>query len=184
MTGPGAFWYNGSAAQVLATTNVTGTFGITVAQPQIAFTGTNTAPPVTGTFAITVGQPAIAFTGTVTAPPITSTFAITVPTPSIAFTGTVPSSAPPAVGGRPHGVRKRAVVHRYPPRRQHVPLDLTVNDLHEGAFGITVRGPRIAFRGYVDAPTDPEEDTRTFMRMALEDEDLVLAYTMAETWLN
>jgi len=182
VTGPGAFWYNGAAAQVLATTNVTGTFDLTVVQPQIAFSGTVTNPPVTGTFAITVGQPSIAFTGTNTAPPITSSFAITVAAPQIAFTGTVPSSAPPAVGGRPH---RKSTVTRYPPKRARVhDLGLTVNDLHDGAFGITVRGPRIAFRGYVDAPVDPEEDTRTFMRMALEDEDLVLAYTMAETWLN
>jgi len=182
VTGPGAFWYNGSAAQVLATTAVTGTFALTVAQPQIAFTGTNTAPPVTGTFALTVPQPAIAFTGTTTAPPITGTFALTVPAPSLAFTGTVPSSAPPTVGGRPH---RKATVTRYPPRRARVhDLGLTVNDLHEGAFGITVRGPRIAFRGYVDAPVDPEEDTRTLIKMALDDEDLVLAYTMAESWLT
>jgi len=181
LTGPAAFWYNGSAAQVLAGGPITGTAALDVAQPALSATGTNTQPPVTGTAALTANA-VLAGTGTFTPLAITGTAALTVPAPQIAGTGTAPTSAPPAVGGRPH---RKSTVNRYPPKRARVhDLGLTVNDLYTGEGQTRVRPPKVSGRGFVELPGDPEEDSRTLVKMALEDEDLVLAYTMAETWLN
>jgi hypothetical protein len=165
LTGPGAFWYTDGGAQLLASTAITGTAALDVAQPALSATGTNTQPPVTGTAALTANA-TLAGTGTFTPLAITGTAALTVPAPQIAGTGTAPTSAPPAVGGRPH---RKSTVNRYPPKRARVhDLGLTVNDLYAGEAAAKVKAPKV----------------RTLVKMALEDEDLVLAYTMAETWLN
>jgi len=204
VTGPGAFWYNGSAAQVLAGGAVTGTAALAVAQPALAATGTNTQPPITGTGALAVLQPAVAASGTVTAPPITGTAALTVSQPVLAASGAV--SVPPitgsgaltvaapqfsATGTGPGGVsagggkHRKHTVTRYPPRRARVQdLELTVNDLYTGEASAKVTVPKVRGRGFVEQPGDPEEDSRILVKMALEDEDLVLAYTMAESWLT
>jgi hypothetical protein len=182
LTGPGAFWYTDGGAQLLASTAITGTAALDVAQPALSATGTNTQPPVTGTAALSVTQPALAGTGTFTPLAITGTAALTVTPPVFSATGTGPSSAPPVVGGRPH---RKSTVNRYPPKRARVhDLGLTVNDLYTGEGSAKVKAPTVSGRGFVEMPGDPEEDTRTVVKMALEDEDLVLAYTMAETWLN
>ena len=73
---------------------------------------------------------------------------------------------------------------RTPKRARVHDLGLTVNDLYTGEGSAKVKAPKVSGRGFVEMPGDPEEDTRTVVKMALEDEDLVLAYTMAETWLN
>jgi len=204
LTGPGAFWYTDGGAQLLASTAITGTAALDVAQPALSATGTNTQPPITGTAALSVTQPALAGTGTVTAPPITGTAALTVSQPVLAASGTV--SVPPitgtgaltvspplfsATGTGPGGVsagggkHRKHTVNRYPPKRARVhDLGLTVNDLYTGEGSAKVKAPKVSGRGFVEAPGDPEEDSRTLVKMALEDEDLVLAYTMAETWLN
>jgi len=155
----------------------TGSAALTVPQPIVAGVGTLTVF-ITGTAAVTVGQPVVAASGTLTVF-FTGVAALTVPPPSVSATGTGP---PSGVGGRPH---KRSTVHRYPVKRARVAdLGLTVHDLHTGDAKCAIRPPQMRSRGFVEAPSDPEEDTRTLVKMALEDEDLVLAYTMAESWLN
>ena len=163
----------------------TGDFALTVPQPNIAFAGTVTNPPITGTFAITVPQPQIAFSGTVTAPNFTGTFAITVPQPLIAFTGTVPVEEAEGGGGRP---RRR--VREYPKRKApRVPIeDLPMPvDQFIGAFGLVVPTPRIRFRGYMETPAMQiarAGDERYALAEVLDDPDLELALTLADTWLK
>lgn len=183
MTGPGAFWYNGVAAQVLAGGPITGTADLSVTQPAIAASGTVTAPPITGTAALSVTQPAIAGSGTFTPLAITGTAALTVPPPQIAGTGTAPLSAPPAVGGRPRS--RRHVVRRYPERRTRfeMPEGLELVPLYTGTLEVGVRPPKIRAQGVVETLAEKEADERFFARAAIDDEDLVLALEIADTWL-
>jgi len=176
----GFFWYNGAAAQVLAGGPITGTAALDVAQPTLAASGTFTAAPITGTGALTVAQPVVAASGTFTPLAITGTAALTVPAPQFSATGTGPGGV--SAGGGKH---RKHTVTRYPPRRARVhDLGLTVNDLYTGAASASVTAPKVRGRGFVEQPGDPEEDSRILVKMALEDEDLVLAYTMAESWLT
>jgi len=86
MTGPGAFWYNGAAAQVLATTTFTGSGDLAVTQPTIAGTGTLT---LTGSGALAVSQPALAGVGTIT---LVGAGALAVSQPAVDGAGTVTAS--------------------------------------------------------------------------------------------
>ena len=95
MTGPGAFWYNGAAAQVLAGGPITGTAALSVTQPAIAASGTNTQPPITGTAALSANA-VLAASGTFTPLAITGTAALTA-NASLAAVGTIPVTNP--VGG-------------------------------------------------------------------------------------
>ena len=165
-------------------TEITGTAALAVTQPGIAASGTFTAPPITGTAALAVTQPAIAGSGTFTPFAVTGTAALTVPQPQIAASGTVPVTNPPAVGGRPHG-RKRAVVHRYPERRPRfvLPEGLELVPAYNGEGAIGVRPPQIRASGVVETLAEKEADERFFARAAIDDEDLVLALEIADTWL-
>lgn len=86
MSGPGAFWYSGTAeSQLLAGAgSVTGTASLTVAQPVIAASGTYTPPPITGSAALSVTQPTIAASGKLE---YSGSGALSVTAPSIGATG-------------------------------------------------------------------------------------------------
>lgn len=169
MTGPGAFWYTGGGeAQLLSGGPITGTAALSVTQPAIAASGTFTAAPITGTASLTVAQPVISASGTFTPLAITGTAALTVPQPSIAASGAIPVTLV-VVGGR----ARRAVIPRYRERRATV----------VGEAALAVKPPKIRARGFVTTLEDLHEE-RSLFSLVDDDEDLALALTLADTWLN
>ena len=165
------------AAAGTVVVNITGTAALAVPQPVLAASGTVTVS-ITGTGALAVTQPVLAASGTVVVN-ITGTGALTVPAPTFSAVGTGPASG---TGGRP-----RRTVHEYPPRRaRRVPVDelpMPV-EMREGAAVLAVKLPTFRARGFVEQPGESAADDRFVMALTLEDPDVELALTLADTWLK